>query len=423
MNKDEISNIISDINDEFIEEAALPTRRKTVVFRYISVAACVCVVALSAFLLYNSGFFDPKTPEQGQNGEKNVMEQAGNYTVDTPAIGAPEIMTEIAIGGDTSGEMAVIPQWTDLAVPMKYTEIKKDDISYYTTNCSIPSESIDVIFFETEMHGYDIYTDTDYSVWAEVYSIKGINTICAVAAKIDNGNEYYVYVNTEYTPDTLGDMIKDLNLKETLSFGKAYSDYSDSTRYTNRTYEDFDDSIVWNMLLPDESVKNVSYDRYYETIAHISVDIPILGYTNIHLGATKDGYLITNIMGTQKCFFIGKDKTEAFRAYLENNVKYTENTVVYVNPDGTVPYKTGPGASGQSTPGYNPDDPQSVPPATPDYYVPGYETTPPYSPDDTVCTSVDSGNVSSGTSSSSDSTCSPGLPVYPDYIVEETTGR
>lgn len=378
MKKEDISQIVSDINEKYIEEAAQPVKRKAPVMKYALAAACVCIAVLAAVLIGNSGLFDPKIPEKA--GEDASTELSSDALLRNPEIGGQESMTEAVAEGNAegAGEMAIVPQWADLAVSMKYTEIKSEDLTYHTMATDIPSESVGEFLFNTEMQGYDIYTDTTYTVNAQIYSLKNILKDCAVVAKFEEDDKYYVYTNAYYAPETLGDMINDLNLRETLSFGKAYSDYTDDIKHTMRTYEDFDDSIVWDMLLSDENIKNVSYDRFYDKIVGISVDIPVLGFKNISLGVTKDGYLITNIMSTQKCFFIGKEKAEAFGEYIENNVKYTEATVVYKNPDGSIPGKED---IGQSTPGYNPDDPMSTPPSPPDHYVPGYETTPPYTPD------------------------------------------
>ena len=52
-----------------------------------------------------------------------------------------------------------------------------------------------------------------------------------------------------------------------------------------------------------------------------TVDVPLLGYKNISLGVTEDGYIVTNILDTGKAFYIGKDKTEAFIKYVESECK------------------------------------------------------------------------------------------------------
>ena len=149
-------------------------------------------------------------------------------------------------------------------------------------------------------------------------------------------------------------------MKNTVSFGKAYKNYTDYDRneHINVVFADFDDSIVWNMILSDTSIKNIEYDRFSDMLISVSVDIPVLGYKNISLGVSKDGYIVTNIMGTQKCFFIGTEKAEAFESYVSENVPFKETVTVYEAPDGAV---SGKGGDGETTPGYNPET-DSAPP-------------------------------------------------------------
>lgn len=353
MKKEDISEIISGIDDKFIDEAATGKIKRFPVKKVVAAAACISLAVLSAVLLANSGILDPKTPPAGENSSSQE-ESANLNKYPEGGNGEIEIATDAAIDtpANQGGEMVIVPQWDELSITMKYGEFRTDDITYHTMTTEIPSESVGEFLYSTEMQGYDIYTDTAYTVNAQIYSVKTVLTDCAVAVKFEEDDKYYVYTNSYYTPETLGDMIDDLNLRETLSFGKAYSDFRTENAQIFRTYEDFDDSIVWEMLLSDEAVKNVSYDRFYEKIVGISVDIPLLGFRNISLGVTKDGYLVTNIMSTQKCFFIGEEKAEAFGEYLESNIKFTEAVTVMENPDGTIPGKED---MGQSTPGYNPN--------------------------------------------------------------------
>ncbi len=376
MKKEKISEIISLIDDRFIEEAATAKKKPNHIFRYVSIAACLAVAIIAGIVINQSDFVTPhpiSTQETSSNesgGGKNVQEIAP----------APEIVTEPAIETVTGTEMMIMPQWNDLAIPMRYTEAKLGDITYSTQNTEIPAENVLSFLGETEMQGYDIYTDTAYTVNAQIYSIKSVGTDCAVAVRIDNGENYYVYVNSWYEPDTLGDFINDLDLKNTVVFRKAYIDeykyFDNGSEHKQRIYADFDDNVIWDMLSDVLDAKNVEYNHPYDRIG-VETDLPVLGYKNISFCVTPDGYIITNILCTQKCFFIGTEKFEAFDEYLKNNVPFKEYSNVYeLNPDGTIP---GKGEEVQSTPGYNPNED-----AVPDYYVPGASTAPPYIPDDSI---------------------------------------
>lgn len=356
MNKEKISEIISGIDDNFIEEAATPKRKKTAVYRYIGIAACVAVAVISGVFISQNEFITPPTVDT----EETTNESGGGKNTQEISP-APEIVTEPAIEIVTESEMMISPHWSDLSTPQKYGEVTLNNITYSSQCCEISEGNILELISDAEMYGYDIYEDKTYTVNAKVYSIKNILQECAVAVRIGDEDKYYVYVNSWYTPDTLGDLIDALDLRNTLSFGKAYSDHTDNNTYVSLTFADFDDSIVWNMILDDTSVKNIEYDRFYDKIIGVSVDIPLLGYKNISLGVTKDGYIITNILSTQKCFFIGQEKAEAFGNYILENVPHKEMVTVTENPDGTIPGK-GEEETAQSTPGYNPET-DSAPPA------------------------------------------------------------
>ncbi len=383
MNKEKISEIISLTDDRYIEEAAVIKKKPNRIFRYVSLAACLAVTVIAGIVISQSDFVTPppisaeETTGNESGGGKNTQEIAPS----------PEIVTEPAIEIATEAEMMICPKWDDRITSDKYPELVLGNKPYASQRTEISADNIGDFIADAIMSGYDIYEDKTYTVNAKVYSVKNISPDCAVAVKIGDESTYNVYVNVWYTPETLGDLINAIDMKNTVSFGKAYKDYTDYDKkeFVSVVFADFDDSIVWNMLLSDRSVKNIEYDRFKDMLISVSVDIPLLGYKNISLGVTKDGYIVTNIMSTQKCFFIGEEKAKAFEAYISENVAFKEMVTVYENPDGTIPGK------GETTPGYNPDEVLISPPynpetdtAVPDYYVPGASLTPPYIPEDFV---------------------------------------
>lgn len=364
MKKEKISEIISLIDDRFIEEAAEVKKKPNRIFRYAGIAACLAVAVIAGIVISQSDFVTPppisaeETTDSESGGGKNTQEI-------TPS---PEIVTEPAIETVTGAEMMICPKWEDRITSDKFPEVMLGETSYASQRTEIAAENIGEFMSDTVMSGYDIYEDKTYTTDAKVYSVNNISTDCAVAVRIGNEEVYYVYINVWYTPETLGDLIDAIDMKNTVSFGKAYKDYTDYDKkeFVSVVFADFDDSIVWNMLLTDTEVKNIEYDRFKEMLISVSVDIPLLGYKNISLGVTKDGYIVTNIMSTQKCFFIGTEKAEAFEAYISENVAFKEMVTVYENPDGTIPGK------GETTPGYNPDEVITSPP-----YKPATDKAPP----------------------------------------------
>ena len=137
---------------------------------------------------------------------------------------------------------------------------------------------------------------------------------------------YYVCRNSHYKPETLGQFMNDLSLKENLTFvffgGTQMKNGKDicDVEYTN-----VDKAKVWKLLFSDTVAKAAKdYDSMnFETAADIAIDLKLLGYENISLAVTRDGYLTTNILDTGKAFYIGKPAAEKFLSYLEKDCKTT----------------------------------------------------------------------------------------------------
>ena len=397
MNKEDICKIIDGIDDRFVEEASHIRKKRNNIYKFAGLAACLAVAVLAGVAISQSDFVTPPpvstdmTTNESGSGDKNVSENfPAPEIVTEPAIYTEEINTE-ALG---ELDMAIAPKWDDRITSDKYAELILADRTYASQRTEISADFIGGFITDAEMSCYDIYEDKTYTINAKVYEISNISTDCAVAIKIGDEESFNVYVNVWYEPETLGDFLSDLDLKNTVSFGKAYIDiyeYTElSTSHTEIIYADFDDNVIWNLLSDCLGAENVEYNHPYERIG-VETNIELLGYKNISFCITPDGYIITNILGTQKCFFVGTDKFEEFDKYLKENVASKQHSYVNeINRDGTIP---GKGDEGESTPPYNPDAPVMISPG----YNPETDSAPP---------------VSAGSS---------GAELPTDFIVEETT--
>lgn len=214
-------------------------------------------------------------------------------------------------------ETALVPRWDDLTIDQQYLTVKANETEY-SSRCTIIEENMVMDkLCDGTASGFDEYSEMNFTKNVTVFQIKNIANICAVAVKFSEDEKYYVYVNSEYKPENLGDFISDLNLEENISFGTVWYTYrngqGDDFIYENYEFTGLKSESVWEMLLNDTSLKNVYTlnTMYIETMS-ISVDIPILGYNNIALWLTDDGHLVTNILNTGKAFYIGPEKTYAF---------------------------------------------------------------------------------------------------------------
>lgn len=251
------------------------------------------VIAGMVFILMTS------TLVIGVNGEENIV----------PDIGVVD-------------DLAYVEPWEELTINNQYSRAEFEGIKYDFNTGEMNEGFIEKGLGEklgiASMTGWDEINGTKYSTDASIYEIKDISTECAVAIQFNESDKYYVYYNAYYRPDTLGEFIEDLNLTENLVLGAAHYRYLVEERPLYQTivyeeYEDFDDYIVWEMLLDNRSAPNIDDGQggFYAPFT-MSVNIPILGIENISMGLTDEGYLKTNIMSTAKIFVIGEGKAEKF---------------------------------------------------------------------------------------------------------------
>ena len=214
----------------------------------------------------------------------------------------------------------IVQFWDDKTIVQKYPSFTYSNIRYtiFSTqikdgiNTKYVGNKVDDIIVD----GIDVYNkDEKYSINAEIYEIKNVYKECAYAIKFEGDKEYYSYLNTTYEFETLGDFIEKLNLEEYLQFGTA-------TYKNNIVYKDFDDSIVWDMLLSDYSLTNTSLtnNNYKNPLMSISTNIEALGIKNVSFAVNDEGYIQTNILGTAKTFYIGEEKVNNFIDYVIKNI-------------------------------------------------------------------------------------------------------
>ena len=346
---------IGGIDDKFIDEAAQPARKKAVIIRWCAAAAGFCVIAgLTAAVWISSGangiFLSKESNSAGEALEGTLSEEYdGDYKANGTADTAPndnEAFTEDFAGTQpsisSSQDIYEVPRWDDMTVTQKFPYLSFNGYEYSTADRTVPEENAGKKITSATLTGTDRYTGKTYAINADIYEITGISKNCAVSLKFEGYDELYVCRNSGYRPETLGQLTDDLNLHKTLTFGKAYATIQkDKNSYAQTEYSGLDGEKVWEMLFSDRNLKNVKdYDsmNFGKELISVSINIELLGYENISLTVTGDGYLTTNILDTGKAFFIGKEKAENFAEYVRENCEGTEKITYTVNssePSGT----------------------------------------------------------------------------------------
>lgn len=241
-------------------------------------------------------------------------------------------------------ESKITKKWEDLPTSIQFQSVRYNDNTYSSQKAEISGNNIN------EKIGEETLTGSEYSVNKEglptqikhnnnayLYSIKDIPEKCAIAVRFQDDYEYYIFVNSLYKPLTLGEFIKDLNLEKNISFGTIYYSYwdKDTEKRVDLEFHGVDKDIIWHKLFNNQTLENIynltddvsskySSNQFSRKFS-ISVDIPLLGVKNKTIQLTDKGYLITNILDTGKCFYIGEDKVQEFINYVRQNYNGQKN--------------------------------------------------------------------------------------------------
>lgn len=331
MTNRDILNALGDIDESYITGANGRIKsKKGIIIRYSAMAACLLIVAVGAFaavkMIPRGKMKNSAIPNESyEEYDVNVADYDGDYSTIEKTNGTNTNGAEKGNRAPSSqNESTYVKRWDEMTSAEKFCTVKVNGTDYSAANRPIPSDKIGNSITRLTVLGKDVYTNSEYAANAEIYEIKGISSECAAAVKYEGDGKYYVCRNSHYKPETLGQFMNDLSLKENLTFvsfggtqmknGKAICD----VEYTN-----VDKAKVWELLFSDTAAKAVKdYDSMnFETAADIGIDLKLLGYENISLAVTRDGYLTTNILDTGKAFYIGKPAAEKFLSYLEKDCK------------------------------------------------------------------------------------------------------
>lgn len=133
----------------------------------------------------------------------------------------------------------------------EYKKIEYLDITYTGQNTKISDYEI----------GRKLDTVTkNKEIELNIFSINNYSEECVIAVQFSDTLEYYVYVNTRYRAETIGDLINNYNLRETLSFKDIYYSYDYIDLKLNKRTEkiefyDIDSEHIWEMLFDDMNLK------------------------------------------------------------------------------------------------------------------------------------------------------------------------
>ena len=329
MKKEDLYESIGEIDEDLLARSENAGGRKTsgrvlgfrpaAVAAVSAVAACLCVAAALTALPFLRG---------GRDGDlSGIVDGAHNGKVDTGETDTPGQ----EIGKFPNGELA--------NTAFSYPELDYAGKRYTVGSSALPDEYVGERLGSTVLQGSDMYLIAEdryvtATANAEIFRIQGISGSCALALRVGEDPVCFPYVNSWYAPSTLGQFIEDLDLANTLSFGPVYGG-NNNIIYVGRptgsggnsaAFTGLPAEAAWSILLSDGSAKAVKYDSVEPSgiLYDISVNLSRLGYHNVSMAVTADGYLTTNLLDTGKAFYIGRDAVKAFADYMEASFEARE---------------------------------------------------------------------------------------------------
>ena len=292
-----IAQSMNHMDDDLILEAAREekrTEKKTVFLRWGALAACFCVLIMTAIMIL-----------------PNLQQ------TDTPTQSANPVYKTIQ-----TENSAIVWPWEYKTVYEKYLSLFYDGKEYDGRGQEIRAELLGEALGEGEAKGYDIYAEKRYTENFPIYRINGISEEYLIAAEMEG--KFYVFDAHEQNAfATLGDMMNVFAMEQNIPL-----DYF-SVQGKNlkaKYYSLADDSTVWEILNGCRNAKAANGDSWRTQADYISFTITseALGVYKNAMYITEDGYLWTNAFDYANVFEIGEEAANQIIRYAKQNSKQAE---------------------------------------------------------------------------------------------------
>ncbi|MBQ6035678.1 MAG: hypothetical protein IJL43_00060 [Lachnospiraceae bacterium] len=296
MKKEDLFEAMGNIDEKFITEAPeIPAKK-----RFPGRLPVLLAAAAALLLITGIGIF----------GLKGRRENQGIVYAYTP-IEKHVSSADFSDSAVETGELYEIPHWEDMPDVQRFNSLSYTGNEYRTALILVHAENVGDLLGNGTLTGQDVYdNDRIHEIEGTVYQIAGIVPEAAVCVVFpDEPDRAYAYVNADYQPATLGQFMEDLGFSRW--FGTRHVTVN---RYPEKdvVFEDIDTQTVLDMLLSDASLVNEPGHTGDETLLTISANLNIIGNHYKVMTLTKTGYLWTNLLESEKCFYVGEEKAEAF---------------------------------------------------------------------------------------------------------------
>lgn len=290
MKNEDIYKALSGVDNRLLESynEGMKRRKRNCFIKVVSTAACLVLVVSGAVIF--------------------------SFTMNnqTPILTEYKGTEKISQDRPSNGETVEIPAWDELSNTERYAEFSWNGGEYSARVQKIDEENISTYLGQNiTLVGYDYKNnDIEHRTQVKLYSIEGLSTSCALAVQFEDDTDYYVYISNSYQPETLGQFIEDLSLDKNLYFNNM--DFQKEAKKWKVEFSDDEQKEIAEHLFADLSavaIQDFDYHNFGIMVIEFGISIPVLGYENIYIGVTEDGYITTNILDTGKAFYIGEENT------------------------------------------------------------------------------------------------------------------
>lgn len=321
-------------NKKFVEIAKVKPRN---IFKIVaSIAACVCLITAVSFAVIGSTKFKPQISDDKTNSDTNSQETKKSSVV--------EIIDEesYVANAEDSSQNEESMTWEQLPNKDKYNVLYLEYDTYFNAKVEAAADNIEKKVGTGKVDS--VYLGKSIESMVTVYKIKSISEEFSVAVQFEGDKRYYIYYsNGNYSPGILENLINDLNLENNLNFGDVYI-YQDGKYFCDFLHEDesnnskprhytgVSEKDIWDILLSDRdktywldfSSGVEPFFRDYITIAEIEVNCPIIGYDDIGMCITSNGYLAINLTGNPGFVKLSDEQIQNFLDLFGSEYNYKE---------------------------------------------------------------------------------------------------
>lgn len=203
--------------------------------------------------------------------------------------------------------------WYTAPVYARYYKITCDDATYTTNGQIISSDELGLELGPVQASGRmeTIFAKKQVFCDAVIYALAQVSPSYAVAVRYDAQDGYYLAVNEAYRPETLGQLMEDLSLQETMVLNYIAHPMQATTQRNH--YDNIDDTPVWDFLRSAENSTAAPLDVVDTTsaILWISVSLPWLNQDRAIFYIFEDS-LVTNLTGSSVRFSIDPTLVSSF---------------------------------------------------------------------------------------------------------------